>query len=111
MGELAGVFVATDEQVKILIDEQIEVYFGEVLGKHSEVWGEIESKEMELVTEDSKVVDLFNEYDLSSGLNPFDYTITGFDFEKWGLDEDDHCDDSVGEIIDMIIKTRKKDNK
>ena len=113
MGDLDGVFVATKEQVDTLINDEIIVYFGEVLGKHSEVYGGIEKHEIKFITNDKVVVDLFVDNDLSNGFDPFDYTTTGFDFEKWGLsnDDDEHSDDSVREVVDMIIKTRKKDKK
>lgn len=35
-GKLSGLFVSTDEDLNLLNDTTI--YFGEVLGKHSEVW-------------------------------------------------------------------------
>jgi hypothetical protein len=36
MGALSGIFVAEEEAVEALIASGKEVYFGEVLGKHSE---------------------------------------------------------------------------
>jgi len=60
-GILSGVFVADTEEVEKLLGT--EIYFGEVLGKHSVV----------LVTKDKEVVALFEEYDLESGINPFHY--------------------------------------
>lgn len=35
MGSLQGVFIAEKEHVTVLLKKKIEVYFGEVLGKHS----------------------------------------------------------------------------
>jgi hypothetical protein len=36
-GNLTGVFIADKDHVKILLEKKIEIYFGEVLGKHSEI--------------------------------------------------------------------------
>lgn len=41
-GSLEGIFSAEKEHVKILVEQEIEVYFGEVLGKHSEIHGTVE---------------------------------------------------------------------
>lgn len=73
MGVLSGIFIADTEAMNELIKSEKEVYFGEVLGKHSEVNGPIEDCDVELVTTDEKVIAIFEEHDLSSGFNPFDY--------------------------------------
>lgn len=39
MGNLEGVFIADTEDVEYLVNNKISVYFGEVLGKHSEISG------------------------------------------------------------------------
>lgn len=71
MGTLEGVFVAEKEKLNNLIGKHI--YYGEVLGKHSEVYGNLEKEEVTMVTDDENVVKLFETYDLSSGINPFHY--------------------------------------
>lgn len=73
MGSLEGIFTADIKDVEELIDSGKEVYFGEVLGKHSEIFGSIDKEEITLITTDEKVIKIFEEYDLSSGFNPFDY--------------------------------------
>jgi hypothetical protein len=73
MGSLSGIFVANIEKVNELVASGQEVYFGEVLGKHSEVCGPIDEKEIELVTDDVDAVAMFKKYKLQSGYNPFDY--------------------------------------
>ena len=72
-GELEGRFLATEEEVESIIGK--EVYFGEVLGKHSNVYGTLEEGEIKLVTDNK---DFLNEaerlnIDLSSGYNPLAY--------------------------------------
>lgn len=71
MGSLDGLFCALKSDVVKIIGK--EVYFGEVLGKHSEVYGTIEADDLKLVTDDQEVVDLFLENNLGSGFDPFDY--------------------------------------
>ena len=70
-GSIDGVFVATDEDVKDIIGK--EVYFGEVLGKHSEIYGPIEDGEIKLISDDNVVVDLFEKHNIQCGFNPLDY--------------------------------------
>jgi len=105
-GSLYGIFVADKEYVDTLIDSGIEVYFGEVLGEHSDVYGEIEETDIQLVTDDVKVVDMFEEYELSTGIDPFDYHASDFDYEEIGLSSDD--DLYVYDIIEKIIENKKE---
>lgn len=71
MGELEGLFAATDEDVKNAINK--DVYFGEVLGKHSDIGGTLEEEDIKLVTEDPVAVDVFKEHALYCGYNPLHY--------------------------------------
>lgn len=65
--EVEGVFKATKEDVERLIG--YEVYFGEILGKHSEVGGIIEEGEITLLSDDPlKVLQ-----SVESGYNPLEY--------------------------------------
>lgn len=73
-GDLQGLFIAKKEHVKYLIESKIEVYFGEVLGKHSEVYGPIEEHEITFVSDSQEVIDIIKKFNLESGYNPFDYT-------------------------------------
>lgn len=71
-GNLEGVFVATAEEVEDLIGK--DVYFGEVLGKHSEIYGTIERGDLDLLTEDQDFIEKAQSYGIDySGYNPFDY--------------------------------------
>lgn len=71
-GTLTGIFVADSKDVMDLIKYKIEVYFGEVLGKHSEIYGTIEEGDIAAITENKEVIDIFEQYNLDSGHNPFD---------------------------------------
>jgi hypothetical protein len=72
-GELEGLFVATEQEVNRLIGK--EIYFGEVLGKHSEVSGTIEEGEIKKIDLDIETVEKVTKIlgDTWSGYNPFEY--------------------------------------
>ncbi len=92
MGSLEGLFLAYPAKVDKLLESGVEVYFGEVLGKHSEIYGKIEKKEIQLITEDEKVISVIEEFGLESGYNPFGYQV---------LNDDE--DRSVDEYIDHLL--------
>ncbi len=70
-GELEGLFIADKSEVERCIGE--EVYFGEVLGKHSEVYGILEREDLTIKTEDQDFIEKFIEImgeGTISGYNP-----------------------------------------
>lgn len=72
MGDLRGVFEATPEQVEELMGKT--VYFGEVLGKHSEVVVTIDEDCIAFLTDDEDFIEKARLYKLiPTGYNPFDY--------------------------------------
>ena len=99
-GCLEGVFVADTEDVKFLVENQVSVYFGEVLGKHSEIYGPVEQKEIELITTEENVIEVVEKYGLSTGYNPFGYNLCA-DGPENGVDWND-C--TVQEYIDFMRK-------
>lgn len=70
-GDLESVFAATQAEVEGLYGQ--EIHFGEVLGKHSDVYGTLEKDEFEVLSSDAQLVALFQEHVGSTGHNPFDY--------------------------------------
>jgi hypothetical protein len=71
-GEVEGLFVATQEDVDAAIGQ--DVYFGEILGKHSEVEGTLEADDITVVSDAAIFVDMFEEsVGKSFGHNPLDY--------------------------------------
>lgn len=66
-GEVEGVFKATKEEVANAIGK--EVYFGEILGRHSEVYGTLEEGECEIISDNP----LYVLNAIESGYNPLDY--------------------------------------
>ena len=70
-GDLFGIFVSSAEDVAEIIGKRI--YLGEVLGKHSEVYGTIMADEITLVTDDQDAVKIFLSHAMETGYNPFGY--------------------------------------
>lgn len=74
MGNVAGMFVADIEKMEQSIGKR--VYFGEILGKHSEIYGTLEQGDIELKTADQDFIFKFEEVmgeDFCEGYNPLDY--------------------------------------
>lgn len=70
-GVLEGIFVEEYSNVNSLLGKT--VYFGEVLGKHSEIFGRICVGDINLITEEEDAVKMFERYNLDTGYNPFYY--------------------------------------
>lgn len=70
-GHIEGMFVATNEQVEEACGK--EVYFGEVLGKHSEIFGVLRRDDFHLLTDDPDFVRNFEKFKCESGFNPLNY--------------------------------------
>jgi len=70
-GTLTGVFTAEENDIQSIIGEN--VYFGEVLGKHSEVSALMEPDMFTKLTDDQDFIAKFDEFGLESGYNPLDY--------------------------------------
>ena len=102
MGTLEGVFISTKEKVDKLIESKIEVYFGEVLGKHSEIYGSIEKDDIIFISDNKEAVDIIEKYNLCSGYDPFAYTSTNFSLDD--IECSDIYDMTIDEIIDVLLK-------
>ncbi len=73
MGDVEGVFVADTTAIKEALGK--EIYLGEALGKHSEVFGPLEDKDVTLLTEDQAFIAQFETFlPRGSGYNPLNYT-------------------------------------
>jgi len=73
LGYLRGLFIAKVEEINKLINDKIEIYFGEVLGKFSQISEVITNENVILVTTDVNIIDIIIKYDLETGYNPLDY--------------------------------------
>lgn len=95
-GFLDGLFIAEEKDVERLIGRT--VYFGEVLGKHSDVFGTIQREEIKELSDDqdfiSKLQECVGRDDTISGYNPFDYIELDADED---FDEDE-LDDEEGVV-------------
>lgn len=72
-GNLEGLFIAEESEVDKILGK--EVYFGEVLGKHSEVSGIISELDIEVISEDQEKIEWLVSIlgkDIS-GYNPLNY--------------------------------------
>lgn len=88
MGDISSVFIAESDLVDELIGET--VYFGEILGKHSDIYGNLEEKDITVRSEDQNFISLFEEImgdNWSSGNNPIEVIM-----EQMAEDEDDRYD-------------------
>jgi hypothetical protein len=73
-GDLSGIFVADSEDVAKLTGK--DIYFGEILGKHSEVTARIDEGDIELKTDDQAFIAQFEAIlgeNYESGTNPLSY--------------------------------------
>ena len=83
MGALDGLFIADGADVADLCGK--EIYFGEVLGKHSEIYGTLKPDHVQPISSDPVVVDALSRAvgrDTISGYNPFEY------FDEEAYEED-----------------------
>jgi hypothetical protein len=92
-GDLDGIFIADSKDVAKVIGKN--VYFGEVLGKHSEVEGILEAGDIELKTDDQAFIAQFEQImgeGFSSGFDPIErYMIAAA--ERDDYDEEDEEDE------------------
>ena len=70
-GCVEGVFAEEEEEVAKIIGE--EIYFGEILGKHSEVCGTIKKNDIKVLSEDQDFIEKFEQIVGSTGYNPVSY--------------------------------------
>lgn len=73
MGEVEGRFLAEPLEIEKSIGKK--VYFGEILGKHSEVYGVLKDEDVKVLTDDQTFLEMAEKIgiDLSSGYNPLEY--------------------------------------
>ncbi len=71
MGEIESIFISTPDAIEELAGK--EIYFGEVLGKHSEIYFDAHPSQFSVVTSDEDAIEIFEKHGLNNGLNPFAY--------------------------------------
>ncbi len=71
-GRVEGTFVADESEVAAAIGK--DVYFGEILGKHSEVRGTLDLADVVIITDDQEFIAKAETYGIAStGYNPLRY--------------------------------------
>lgn len=73
MGAVEGLFVESPSTIQQSIGKK--VYFGEILGKHSEIHGSLSEEDFKVISEDKNVVSVFEEHVGTFGYNPFYYLV------------------------------------
>jgi hypothetical protein len=92
MGDLHGTFIVDQgEYDRLMSAIGTRIYFGEVLGKHSDVEGELGAEDLEVVTDDQAFLLKARELgiDMASGYNPLDYIADEEDAEDADSGEED----------------------
>lgn len=95
-GEITGMFLADKKYIEYMIEHEVSVHFGEVLGKHSDVRITICDDDIEMVSDEKNVIDFFEKYKFENGYNPltelFDpYGTEGFNEPEDGIEWSDCC--------------------
>jgi hypothetical protein len=83
MGDVEGLFAANQEDIDSAIGK--EIYFGEILGKHSEIYGKLDAYDLtKLEVPEDVVALLVKELDGPniSGYNPLDYLPEEYEDEE-----------------------------
>lgn len=87
MGDVNGLFIAEQSEVAAAIGR--EVYFGEILGKHSEVCGTLDKSDLAVVTDDQDFIEKLEKYIGDSfGHNPLEH-LQGDEDDANEVDEED----------------------
>lgn len=82
-GHLSGLFIEDEEVVRNLVGSKL--YFGEVLGKHSEIYGTWDEGDVELISDDQEKIEWLQglmKGKTISGFNPVEYVQDEGD-EEW----------------------------
>jgi len=101
-GELNGVFVAEKAKMQWLKETRQEIYFGEVLGKHSEVSGPLDDVDFTLVSENEEAIKLVNDLDLQTGFNPLERSFTDQDWYAEQLGSKHEYYLTISEVYDLL---------
>lgn len=70
-GVVESVFVAKQSEIDAALGSY--VFFGEILGKHSDVRGRLDLEDLQVLSEDPALIALFQKHVGGTGHNPLDY--------------------------------------
>lgn len=105
-GTITGIFVEDTDLVDALIESEIEVYFGEALGKHSEIFGPVTRREITIATTSLDAIAVIEDLGLETGYNPFDYTVAQSGKLPDEIKHAQEDDWSVREAVNLYMKTK-----
>lgn len=74
MGDVRGLFIADESDVQAALGKRVS--FGEILGKHSEIYGTLDVGDLTVKSDDADFIEKLREVigsDTISGYNPLDY--------------------------------------
>lgn len=71
LGEISGIFVEEQEDLEGILGKVI--YFGDILGKGTEVLGTFTEDSVEVLSEDQEFIEMFEDVVGQHGCNPLDY--------------------------------------
>lgn len=90
MGDVEGLFVTTVDELEKAYGR--EIYFGEILGKHSEICGPLERDEITIKSDDQEFIDKLVSIigsERISGYCPLDYFQDEEEDDDYDEDEDE----------------------
>lgn len=95
-GEVSGMFLAKKKYIEYMIENEVSVHFGEILGKHSDVRATICDDDIEMVSDEKNVIDFFKKYKFENGYNPLTTTFDPYDTKDFdepdnGIEWSDCC--------------------
>lgn len=85
MGSIEGLFTSTERELKSLYGK--EAQFGEVLGKHSDVYGALRDKDFKVISEDS---DFISKLEAILGTS-----VSGFDPRDYVQEDEEEVDEDA----------------
>lgn len=75
MGRVEGLFLEEKEHMDFLVEKELVVNFGEVIGKYSDVCARMSPGVVTMITTDEKVLQIIEENRLEIGYNPLKYPL------------------------------------
>lgn len=103
---LFGLFIENTNYIDYLINNKIKVNFGEVSGKHSEVYVTITENDITKVTDKEDVLEMVEDEKLQFGYDPLDQRVSYEVVEKFMTPEEaERCSNpTVREFVKQMIQ-------
>lgn len=105
-GEINSIFAIDKVLVEKLLETDMDISFGDCLGKHSNVVSNITEDDIKLITDDIEVVKVFTKHKLFCGINPFYCHPTGFDYTSYNVNEKDVADYDIEDLLWHLLNLK-----